>query len=153
TFRMATTGHVTGCGFNTSSTMLKQDKNMLDLLKSIDGNFATIAKVFETIAETGLLGRLEAFFDTHEPPEPVTDTRFVVTDEAIENGDWMSRREAWLELCIVKSTLEEMIHSGKLTAYHKTCDRDKKRPYVWLKKSDVSELKKSYTLYKGKEKK
>ena len=126
---------------------------MYDLLKSIDGNFATIAKVFETIADTGLLDRLVAFFDTHEPPERGTDTPFIVTENEIENGDWMSRREAWLELCIVKSTLEEMIRSGKLRAYHKTCDRDKKRPYVWLKKSDVLELKKSYTLYKGKEKK
>ena len=126
---------------------------MYDLLKSIDRNFATIAKVFETIADTGLLNRLEAFFDTRESPESVADTRFIVTEKEIENGDWMSRREAWLELCIAKSTLEEMIHSGKLTAYHKTCDGAKKRPYVWLKKSDVLELKKSYTLYKGKEKK
>ncbi|MFB2117843.1 hypothetical protein [Parapedobacter sp. 2B3] len=83
----------------------------------------------------------------------VGDNPYVVTDDGIENGLWITRREAWLHLGIVKSTLEGMVNSGELAAYHKVGDRHKKKPYVWLKRSDVEALFRSYTLRKGKEKK
>ncbi|HWK99842.1 MAG TPA: hypothetical protein VNQ55_07840 [Parapedobacter sp.] len=65
----------------------------------------------------------------------------------------MTRKEAWNYLCIAKSTLEEMINAGELDRYHKKGDERKKCPRVWLKRTDVEALYKTYTLRKGKEKK
>ena len=86
-----------------------------------------------------------------ENPDPAD--RFVVTTATIESGYWMSRKEAWDRLGVVKSTLEEMIRSGELPSYHRQGDERRKKPRVWLKRDEVERLYTTYTLRKGKEKK
>lgn len=78
---------------------------------------------------------------------------FIVTDEELESGQWMTRKEAWNYLGVVKSTLETMIQSGELPAYQKMGDHHKKKSRVWLRREDVDEHYRIYTLRKGKEKK
>ena len=147
--------------------MLKHKENNDGHLASISKSLATIADVLVKLDESGRLDRLAAdgcppaaaedaqAAPTANPAQstPPPTAPFVVTEAEIEAGYWMSRKEAWDRLGVVKSTLEAMINSGELTAYHKTCDRKKKRPYVWLKRSAVDELYTSYTLRNGKEKK
>lgn len=75
-----------------------------------------------------------------------------ITDEDVESEEWMSRKEAWIYLGVVKSTLEAMINSGELPSYRKKCDQHKKKARVWLRRADVEEHYRQYTLRKGKEK-
>src|SRR5690606_38682594 len=147
--------------------MLKHLENMDGRFVSIEGSLAAIAHVFVKLDESGLLDRLLADYGIEpettapqaasdaapQPTEPSSRTPYVATDEEIDAGYWMSRIEAWDRLGVVKSTLEEMINSGELAAYHKAGDQRKKKPYVWLKRTDVEALYRSYTLRKGKEKK
>lgn len=147
--------------------MLKHLENTDRHLASIDGSLAAIAHVFVKIDESGLLERLAAEYGCHpdgtdpqaepmadpEPIEPSPNLQFVATEEEIAGGEWMSRKEAWNRLGIVKSTLEGMISAGELPSYHKQGDEHKKKPRVWLRRADVNLMYSTYTLRKGKEKK
>lgn len=148
--------------------MLKHLEKTDRHLASIDGSLAAIAHVFVKIDESGLLERLAADYGcppdgtdsqaepmavSPEPIEPSSTPQFIATEEEIAGGQWMSRKEAWDFLGIVKSTLEEMISAGELPSYHKQGDEHKKKPRVWLRRADVSLMHTTYTLRKGKEKK
>ena len=146
--------------------MLNRFEDLNGRLASIEENLRPIAAVAMHLMESGLLAQLAAIYgcpppNLHAQPasvaepdnaEPEGPTPFVVTDAAIESGYWMSRKEAWNRLGVVKSTLEGMIRSGELAAYHKTCDQHKEKPRVWLKSADVDRMYTTYTLRKGKEK-
>ncbi|MEC3881604.1 hypothetical protein [Parapedobacter sp. 10938] len=147
--------------------MLKHLENTDGRPASVEGSLAAIAHIFMKVDESGLLDRLLADYGCPSGSsgpqampvanamltEPPSSTPFVATDEDIDSGRWMSRKEAWLRLGVVKSTLEEMIKSGELAAYHKSGDQHKKKPRIWLKQTDVEQMYKRYTLRKGKEKK
>ncbi len=119
-------------------------------LASIDGNLTTIVQVFLTIADARLPDRGPKQRERSESP---SETPIAVPDMDLAKGQWMTRKEAWTRLGIVKSTLEGMLESGELASYRKESDAHKRKPRIWLKRSEVEELYQSYTLRKGKEKK
>ncbi len=145
-------------------------------LASIDGSLAAIAKVFVVLIETGLLEKLLAALPDAENPlvsigstlfseanvsespagtvsERPDDDSYCVTESEIQAGLWMGREEAWIYLCTVKSNLERMVKTGELKKCHRVGDRGKKRPRVWLRRTEVEKHFGDYTLFKGKEKK
>ncbi len=145
-------------------------------LASIDGSLAAIAKVFVLVVETGLFDKLLAALPDAAKPLDSTgstigpdansserlagpavqrpdDDVYCVTESEIQAGLWMARKESWIYLCTVKSTLERMIEAGELKKCHRVGDRGKRRPRVWLRRSEVEKHFGDYTLFKGKERK
>lgn len=140
--------------------MLKHHEDWGARLASIDGSLAVIARCCAYLLDRGLLEKfMESLPDAAEPTESpdavehlLDDGKYIVTESEIQAGLWMPRKEAWLFLCVVKSTLEDMITAGELTAYHRVGDRGKKRPRVWLRRTEVEKHYGDYTLFRGKEK-
>lgn len=145
-------------------------------LASIDGSLAAVAKVFVILVETGLLEKLlAALADAGESTEasgvadvsvgsvaevespfaiPVEKRRrvYCVTAEGIRAGKWVTCKEAWGRLCIVKATLDKRLNAGVLTRFHKKGDEHLQKPRVWLSHEEVENHYRDYTLLKGKEK-
>src|SRR5690606_35806084 len=123
----------------------KQDRH----LASIDRSLATIAGFFAKANEIGLFDHLAAACGSSLKRQATTEG----PRADMGPGQWMTRKEAWHYLGVAKSTLEEMIRTGKLPTYLKQGDERKKKARVWLKRGDVERMYRSYPLRKGKEKK
>lgn len=142
--------------------MLKHLESMDGWLMSIGRSMEIIAQAVVKLDERGVFDHLAATCGCSErenvpqqdsAPATGAPSRFVVPEGDVDPNEWISRKEAWIYMGVVKSTLEEMIRSGELPSYHRKGDEKKKKPRVWLNKADVDRMYKSYTLRKGKEKK
>lgn len=98
----------------------------------------------------------DALDDGTALPAPIEEDEidgiYCVTQEGIEAGRWITCKEAWLRLGIVKSTLTERLNACVLKRFHRKGDEHLPRPRVWLSKEQVEAYYRDYTLLKGKEK-